>query len=378
MIKKSFFNKHHKRLVLEAVVKAAICGLLAGFCANFLAALASWIFDFGGIWFAIGIGAAVAVIIGVTLFFAKFRPSVQDLAHRVDRLGLEERMVTMLHLQQDDSYIAKLQRENAQAHLKDVEDRKLRMRLPKAISILAAIAMVLGCGMTTVAGLAAQDIIAGGDELINPDDPLEEYLPITYLVEGEGYLEGETDQLVLPGEDTTPVVAVPEDGWVFTGWDDGGKSPERFEENVQSGAVYIALFEEIGEDGEGGEGDGEGQNGDNNNQEGDQAADVPAGGENNSDSQQGGQGNEGSGQGSDTDKENGGTGEGEEKGEGKGDGKGNGAGGKWDESNQFLDGTQYYGDHKDEYYQWAQDYMDENGDIPPEMQEFFKNYFNGI
>ena len=287
-------------------------------------------------------------------------------------------MVTMLHLQQDDSYIAKLQRENAQAHLKDVEDRKLRMRLPKAISILAAIAMVLGCGMTTVAGLAAQDIIAGGDELINPDDPLEEYLPITYLVEGEGYLEGETDQLVLPGEDTTPVVAVPEDGWVFTGWDDGGKSPERFEENVQSGAVYIALFEEIGEDGEGGEGDGEGQNGDNNNQEGDQAADVPAGGENNSDSQQGGQGNEGSGQGSDNDKENGGTGEGEEKGEGKGDGKGNGAGGKWDESNQFLDGTQYYGDHKDEYYQWAQDYMDENGDIPPEMQEFFKNYFNGI
>lgn len=377
MIQKSFFQKHHKRLVLEAVLKAVICGLLVGFLANFLAALAAWIFDFGGIWFAIGIGAAVGLITGVTLYFAKFRPSVQELAHRVDRLGLEERMVTMLEMQQDESYIAKIQREDAQKHLKDVEERKLRMRLPKLVSIMAAIAMVLGCGMTTVAGLAAEDIIDSGAEVLNPEDSMPELLAVSYIVEGGGEIEGETDQLLLPGEDATPVVAVPEDGWVFNGWDDGIQTPERHDKANETGAVYTAIFVEIGDEGgEPGQPGEPGQQGSDSG-EGDKADDVPGGGEANADKAPGGQGEQGSGSGSDS-SANSGTGEGEEQGEGKGDGKGQGAGGKWEENNQFLDGSTYYGDHKDEYYELAQQIFEENGEIPPEMLEFFKNYFSGI
>lgn len=377
MIQKNFFQKHHKRLVLEAVLKAVICGLLAGFVANFLAALAAWIFDFGGIWFAIGVGVAVGLITGVTLYFAKFRPSVQELAHRVDRLGLEERMVTMLEMQQDDSYIAKIQREDAEKHLKDVEERNLRMRLPKLVSILAAIAMVLGCGMTTVAGLAAEEIIPSGSEVLTPEELLPEPLAITYLVEGGGEIEGETDQLIQPGEDATPVVAVAEDGWVFTGWDDGVKTPERHDKNNETGALYTALFQEIGDPGDGtGEGE-EGQEGGNQNNEGDQAADVPPSGESNSDSAQSGAAEKGSGSGSDS-SANSGSGEGEEQGEGKGDGKGQGAGGKWEDSNQFYDGSTYYREHLEEYYETAQEIFEENGEIPPELREFFENYFNGI
>ena len=75
---------------------------------------------------------------------------------------------------------------------------------------------------------------------------------------------------------------------------------------------------------------------------------------------------------------NSGTGEGEEQGEGKGDGKGQGAGGKWEESNQFLDGGTYYREHLDEYYAMAEQIFEENGEIPPEMREFFENYFGGI
>lgn len=376
MIQKSFFQKHHKRLVLEAVLKAVICGLLAGFLANFLAALAAWIFDFGGIWFAIGVGAAVGVISGVILFFAKFRPSVQELAHRVDRLGLEERMVTMLEMQQDESYIARIQREDAEKHLKDVEERNLRMRLPKLVSVLAAIAMVLGCGMTTVAGLAAEELIPSGSEVLNPEDPLAEYLAISYMVEGGGEIEGETDQLLLPGEDATPVVAVAEDGWVFVGWDDGVKTPERHDKKNETGAVFTALFQEI-VDGEGGQGGDEQGQGGNSSNEGDKADDLPPGGESKADSPNSGPGENGSGSGSDS-SANSGTGEGEEQGEGKGDGKGQGAGGKWEESNQFLDGGTYYREHLDEYYAMAEQIFEENGEIPPEMREFFENYFGGI
>lgn len=378
MIQKSFFQKHHKRLVTEALIKAVLCGLLVGFCANFLAALAAWLFDFGGVMFAVLVGAAIGVVTAVVLYFAKFKPSVRELAQRVDRLGLEERMITMLQFQEDESVIARLQRENAKQHLKDVEDRKLRMRIPKLVMIFAVIAMVLGSGMTTVVALAANDILPPGSEIINPTDPMAQYLAISYLTEGGGEIEGETDQLLLPGEDATPVVAVAEDGWVFVGWDDGHKQVERQEKAVTSGAVFIAMFEEIGEDGESGD---ESQDGGEGGQggEGDQADDLPpAGGETNADSAQGGQGENGSGQGSDS-SDQGGQGEGQEQGQGKGDGKGQGAGGSWDDAaNAFLDGSTSYRAYKDMYYQMAMEYFEENGEIPPEMREFFETYFNGI
>ena len=377
MIQKQFFAKHHKRLVTEAILRAAMCGLLIGSCANFLAAMFAWYYDFGGILFAIGVGAGVGLIAAVILYAVKFKPSIKELAYRVDRLGLEERMVTMLEFQNDDSVIARLQRENAKEHLKDVEDKKLRMRLPKVVSVLAVLALILGCGMTTVVALAANDIISSGEELINPEDPLANYLAVTYLADEGGEILGEADQLLLPGEDTLPVTAVAEDGWVFVGWDDGNKNPERQEKEITSGALYVAMFEQIGENGDG-TGENEGGEGGNGSGEGDQAPDVPAGGESNADSNQGGAGDKGSGQGADSDKNNGGEGEGEEQGEGKGDGKGQGAGGTWDDSNFFLDGETYYKDYLDMYYEMAQEFFEDNSDIPPELREFFENYFNGI
>lgn len=376
MVKKRFFEKHHSRLVTEGVLKAALIGLTVGLFANFLAALAAWFFDFGGIWFAIGVGVGSALITGVILYFTAFRPTTQQIARRVDRLGLEERMITMLELQGDDSYIAQLQRENAREHLKDVENRKLRIRLPRVALVLAAVALILGSGMTTVVALAEQEVIPPGNELINPEDPLANHIAVTYLVEEGGEIDGETDQLLLPGEDATPVVALAEDGWVFVSWDDGSERPDRHDLQITESVTYTAIFQEIVEDGEEGEGEeGEGGNG---GQEGDQAEDLPAGGDASADSEQNGAGQEGDGQGSDGDKDSTGQGSSPEQGQGKGDGKGQGAGGKWSENNQFIDGETYYGDHLDAYYEYAQQIFEENGEIPPELREFFENYFGGI
>ena len=32
----------------------------------------------------------------------------------------------------------------------------------------------------------------------------------------------------------------------------------------------------------------------------------------------------------------------------------------------------------DMYYEMAQEFFEDNSDIPPELREFFENYFNGI
>lgn len=368
-------------MIAEAVIKSAFCGLLIGFSANFLAALAAWIFDFEGIWIAIGIGAGIALISGVIFYFAKFRPTTQSIARRIDRLGLEERVVTMLELEHDESYIAMLQRENAKEHLSDVANKKIRMRFSKLLIAMTLVAAVVASGMTTIAGLADEGVIPGFNEIINPEDPLANYIAVSYVVEEGGEIQGVADQLLLPGEDTTPVVAVAEDGWVFVGWDDGYEQPERSEKNVQEEMVFTAIFEEILEGD--GEGDGEGgqeQGGESGN-EGDQADDVPGGSDANAqEGENGNQNSDGNAEGGDEGETQGSGSGGEEQGkENSGaHGQGAGAGGKWQDSNQFIDGNQYYRDQLDMYYEMAMEIFEQTGEIPPELREFFEAYFDSI
>ena len=243
---KQMMKKHYLRLVLEGVYKSILAGLAIGFAANFLASLAGWVFDYGDIWLAIGIGAAAGLLGGLLMYLLRFKPTLEDTAQRMDRLGLEERMITMLELKKDDSYMAKIQRENAKASIKHIADRKIKMRIPKVIVCLALIAAVLGSSMTTVKALADSGEIPSFEEIVE-DDPYANYIPVTYPVDEGGYIEGETDQLVEPGGSTTPVVAVADDGWVFAGWDDGYTGIERSEDNVTQGLYFVAIFEEIGD-----------------------------------------------------------------------------------------------------------------------------------
>ena len=377
---KEMLKKHYLRLVHEAGVKSALAGLAVGFCANFIAALAAWVFDFGGIWFAIGVGLGAWLAGGVLIYFLKFKPTVNETAERMDRLGLEERMITMLELKDDDSYIATIQRENTRASIARVTDRKIKLRIPKAVICFVVIAAVCGSSMTTVTGLASNDVIPSFQETVGAEeeDPYANYFAVTYMAEEGGYIEGETDQLVEPGGSTTPVVAKADDGWIFVGWEDGRSDTERYETKVNSDMYFVALFEEIGESEGGAEGD-EGANGDgSDSSEGDQAEDLPANGSANVESDQSGaQGSEGDGQGNKGESD-GGQGSSDEQGEGKGDGKGQGAGGKWDDANKFIDGEQYYKNQVDDYYQKALEYLEEYGEIPPEMLEFFETYFESL
>lgn len=373
---KQLFKKHYSRLVTEGIIRSVLSGFTIGFAASFVAAFFAWMFDFGGIWFVIGIGAGVALVSGVLLYFLKFKPNEIEVAGRLDRLGLKERMITMLELKEDDSYIAGLQRVDAKESLDSVSDRKIKFRIPKLTFALLAVAFVLGASMTTVVGLAKEDIIPSGDELI-PEDPMATYIPVTYLAEEGGEIEGETDQLIPPGGSTEAVVAVAEDGWIFIGWDDGNENPERSDENITEERVYMAIFEEIGEGGDSDESD-ESSDGKPGSAEGDSADDLPQGGNANVDSETTGDaGDKGDGSGASSESD-GGQGSTDEEGEGKGDGQGLGAGGKWQDSNQFLDGKTYYKDHIDMYYQMAQEILAEGGDIPPELREFLETYYGSI
>jgi hypothetical protein len=218
-----------------------------------------------------------------------------------------------------------------------------------------------------VVALAGKGIIPGGDDLL--PGAMNKYVSVFYMVEEGGDISGEADQIMLPGSNASPVLAVAEDGWIFYEWDDGVKTPYREDLNVTEDMTLIAKFVSLSEEGGSGDSDDEipGEGGADD--DGDKPSDGSGTGE-----------GEGDGDGSgDTSNEGTGSGEGGVEGEEHGgEGKGEGAGGKYVESNQIIDGNTYYRDVYEQYYNEAMAILAEDGELPDYLKEFIEKYLGSI
>lgn len=379
MLKKDqLFQQYHRKMVREGVLSAICFGLMIGSGAIFVSALVCWLLNFTRIWLPLAIGGGVFLIGAVLLYVLKFRPNEQTVARRIDRMGLEERTVTMLGLMGDDSYIARKQREDTREKVQNVRPEQVRASFPflnlKAGAVFAlCAALVMGAGMTTVMGLTGSGVLPAPD-ILPSDDKRETFYLVSYLTEGEGDILGEVDQTVLAGGDATTVVAEPADGWIFVKWSDGIKSPERTDLSLSDDLEVTAIFEEIG-DGADGE-DDENPNGD---KEADDNKDVPDDAQTDGSSSAGTDGGDGGEGNSDGDKGDGsGSGNGGQQGGGKGNGRGDGAGGGWSEGNQVIDGKTDYRDVYDNYYDQAMEIIRNGGELPDYLKEFIEKYYGSI
>ena len=337
------FEKYHPKFKQEAWIKSLLSGLSVGFAAAFVAAFVTWFLPSNGLLIILA-ALVVATLVSTVIFYGKkFRPTVMTDARRLDRLGLEERMITMVELQAEESCIAQCQRQDAQAALTNIDKSQIKMEIPSRISWTAAVAGVLCCAMTLISILSAMGLFIRGDELMEqiiPDEP-DVYIAVTYIVDEGGYIEGETDQLILYGEDAEPVLAVADEGWAFIGWDDGNLNPYREEMGVVQEVTYTAQFAPLGEDG--------------------MADDSDAGDERSPDASEPGN-----------------------KGEQEGDGDpsedgdpGNEAGGKYDEWNHIIDGEIYYREFLESYRDRLIQQLQEQGDeLTEEEKAIIESYIN--
>ena len=363
----NIFQKYYSRLVREGVLKSVVCGLAAGFGAMFITALFSWIFGFdGGIWLAIGLFIGLTSAVGVALYFIKFKPTAKQIARRVDALGLEERAVTMLELEHDNSYLAMRQREDARERLAATCAKNIKIKLSTMFIVPLCISLMVAIPMTTVMELAALDILPSGVDLVKPDSR-HDFISVSYFVDEGGEIDGEADQILSKGANATPVMAVPDEGWVFVGWDDGVSSAYREDINITGDIFVMALFEQIEEDDPDAPGTGDMEGGDD--QEGNLDPDQP--GSSGSD----GEVKPGDGDGEKDGVGTGSNGSGDDEG---GKGQGDGAGGKYDPDNSIIDGDTYYGDELKNKIEQILAELEANGELTPEDKAFIEKYFAGL
>lgn len=340
---KKHFTEYQPKLTFEAILKSALAGVAVGFGAGLVLGLIFWLFGIEITWILIATTLGVACASGLLFYFLRFVPTEKSNAARLDRLGLEERMVTMVELEGDDSYIAEIQRRDAEASLKSIDKSQLKIKIPRLIIILSLVFFILGTGMITVNVLTELGLMPGGDEIIEDllEDEFVDYVTVTYEAEDGGTIDGESDQDIVKGTDTTVVTAVADEGYMFKEWSDGVASPTRFDQKVTESVVYTAIFialeDEEGEESENGQGDGD-----------------PFG-ENGGSSQEPGE-------------------EGAPSGEGEFNPNANAGGGQREPNNQIIDGNTFYKEVLEYYQDLAAGRIEDNGGLSEEEINLIKQY----
>lgn len=334
-------GRYAKRLAAEGWLKAFLISMTVGFCAAFIVATVFWYKGQNALVPCLIILAAAAMIGSPIFYLLRFRPTLRGNARRIDLLGLEERTVTMVEFENDDSIISRLQREDARAHLEKVNEKMLKFRISQKMLMPLYVSTILGCGMVVLSVLAVLGIIMSGAELLGPLLPTEpvQYVYIEYWVDEGGYIEGEEFQEVAVGENASEVMAVAEEGWIFVGWEDGNIRPERTEFGVQQDMFMVAVFEPVPE-GDEGEGSGESsdEEGEPQDQDGDESGDSDENSQSDSSS----------------------------------------AGGKYEAANQVIDGQSYYRDLLQQYQSLIEEYLAANEEVPEEIRKIIETYLEII
>ena len=334
-------RKYAKRLTAEAILKSLMVSFTIAFGVAFVVAAISWFKGANTIIVCLGILVGL-VMLGTPIFYlTMFRPTLKGNAKRIDLLGLDERTVTMVELEDDDSIISRLQREDARSHLEKINEKMLKIRIARKMWLSLSVSAVLGSAMIVVSLLAAFGFILSGADLMAPFMPEEEvkYVYVEYWIEEGGYIVGEEFQEVILGEDAGEVMAVAEEGWIFMGWDDGYTRPERTEFGVTEDILRVAIFEPLPAEGDGEDGSGnDSQDGEPGDQTGDEQGDSQDNGQNSP----------------------------------------SGAGGKYEPANQAVDGETYYRDILQQYADVINEYLSTSQDIPEDVRKIIELYMEII
>ena len=297
------FKKKAKK---QNIIKAGLCSVAISLLFNIPFLIVFWIMDYkykfiicAGI-FIIGISVLFPV-----LYFKKFKYTEIQLAKRIDDLGLEERVLTMIELKDNDSFIAKKQKEDTLNVLKTVEANDLKGKYSKQsfLSIFSTALASLVIALSLMFPNIRETIIAHGEpkytievsaeglgfvidyskyenqslinavskkqeqdkiDKINNKEIVElkqfptafsnrisvnyrcfEDIDATMVLDGANF---EDISYRIKSDETHILMALPYKGYVFVGWSDGYVSPFREIDNYSTD--LIALFDEVSSVGE--------------------------------------------------------------------------------------------------------------------------------
>ncbi len=174
-MKHESLEKFKKRVVFEAILNSAVWGLIFGGVASFAIIGILLLCGVKIIWLDI-----VLLILGISIggagfYFLKFRPKGNKIASRVDSIGLDNRAEAMVENVNNDSPMARLQREDAKNVLQSTSPKRYKIKVGLFAIIVASLVMTsvsVGTALIPPRNVEAK-IIPGPDESSTSIDPYD-------------------------------------------------------------------------------------------------------------------------------------------------------------------------------------------------------------
>lgn len=183
MAQKELIKKYQSRLIVEGLLKSGINGLIAGFTTTIIIKIIFLIIKENGLLWPIISGLIVAIIASLVFYFIRYRPNTKKVASRVDDLGLEERVVTMLSYEnQSNSFMVEKQKKDTEVKLTSVSPKQLKLSVFTIPFIILLCLVPLTASTLTISSrkpiISSTSSIPKTSEEINVDDAIAELIAI--------------------------------------------------------------------------------------------------------------------------------------------------------------------------------------------------------
>lgn len=148
--------KHYSlKLRREAILKSCILAMICGFLLCAAVSVLSFLWNVNILWVSAVVFAAASVGLSFLFYFVLFRGNLRRTAARVDGIGLEERVITMVEFAGQDGLLVQKQRQDAGEALKTVSPKQMKTGVPKLFIILLILAALLGMAMASYSTVLA-------------------------------------------------------------------------------------------------------------------------------------------------------------------------------------------------------------------------------
>lgn len=208
-------NPYKKKLTIESVIVSSAVGLFLGSLLTLVLALFfRFVVDLvnpATVIVSILLGVALGVTIGILSFHKMFKKGMQDVAKRIDSLGLQDRVTTMVEFKDDKSFVAKMQRDDATEHLSRLEVKAIKIRIPIRI-LSACLAFLVATTLIFSVNVGADPV----DEIIEEIEKIEEEVKeeIEDILEDSQISDSkkeELDKIIQEGMEEISKAETPED-----------------------------------------------------------------------------------------------------------------------------------------------------------------------
>ena len=143
-------KNYRKKLMGEAFLKSFMVGLVSGFVLSIPVSVIAFITVYNTLWIALLIFGLATIGFTFLSYFKYYRTNIKQMALRIDGVGLEERVVTMIECAGREDALAKRQREDAKQALTYVDPKQVKIPFPKLPFIILVVSALIGICLMVV------------------------------------------------------------------------------------------------------------------------------------------------------------------------------------------------------------------------------------